>query len=212
MNKLRVLVGCEFSGVVRNALNSIHGVYAISCDLLPCDDGMMDYHYQGDIRDLLKDKWDLGIFFTPCTFLCNSGVRWLKNNPERWESMKQDAQLFKDCMNADIPFIANENPIPHKYAVELIGRKYDQIIQPYQFGHPERKATCLWLKNLPKLQETNNVKEKMLALPKKESQRIHYMSPSENRQHERSITYSGVAQAMTQWIYYILEQKSWKFS
>lgn len=204
MNKIRVLVGCEFSGVVRNAFNSIHGVYATSCDLLPAKDGMVDYHYQGDVRDILNDGWDLAIFHTPCTYLCNSGVRWLWGNQERQEAMIRDAELFRDCMNANIPHIANENPIPHKYAVNLIGRKYDQIIQPWMFGHPESKATCLWLKNLPRIKQTNNVKELMKSLPKKESQRTHYMSPSENRQKERSITLSGPAEAFaTQWSEYL---------
>jgi hypothetical protein len=203
---MRVLVGCEFSGVVREAFNAFHGVRAISCDLLPPEDGRVDYHYQGDIRELLKQKWDLAIFFTPCTYLCNSGVRWLKTEMGRWDKMVQDAELFNLCMNSDIPFIVNENPIQHKYAREWI-RKYDQIIQPYQFGHPERKATCLWLKGLPKLTETNNVKHIMDSLPKKESQRIHYMSPSKNRGLERSITYSGIATAMAeQWIPFVQKQ------
>ncbi len=212
MNKIRVLVGCEFSGVVRNAFNSIHGVYATSCDLLPAEDGMVDYHYQGDVRDILNDGWDLAIFHTPCTFLSNSGIKHLyiggkKSNGlylPRWDAMRIDAKLFTDCMNSNIPHIACENPIPHPYALQLIGRKHDQIIQPWMFGHPESKATCLWLKNLPKITPTNNVHELMLSLPKKESQRIHYMSPSQNRQKERSITLAGVADAFAiQWSSYL---------
>ena len=203
---MNVLIGCEFSGVVREAFNAFQGVNAISCDILPPDDGRTDYHYQGDIRELLMERWDLAIFFTPCTYLCNSGVRWLKTEMGRWEKMIQDAQLFNDCMNSNIPFIANETPIHHKYARELI-RKYDQIVHPHWFGHPESKATCLWLKRLPKLVKTNDVKHLMDKLPKKEAQRIHYMSPSKDRGKERSVTFSGIARAMAeQWIPFVQKQ------
>jgi hypothetical protein len=103
-------------------------------------------------------------------------------------------------MNSNIPLIANENPILHKYALEIIGRKCDQIIQPWMFGHPETKQTCLWLKGLPLLKETNNVKDKMLQLPDKEKHRTHHMPPSPTRQRDRSETFLGIAQAMAlQW-------------
>lgn len=217
MKTLKVLIGCEFSGIVREAFNSYHGVHAISCDLLPAEDGRVDYHYQGDVMDIINDGWDLGIFHTPCTFLCNSGVRWLYKketyqgipirNRQRWVDMERDALFFRATMESNIPYIANENPIPHRYAMDIIGRKYDQIIQPWQFGHTETKATCLWLKNLPLLIPTSDLKDKIKSLPKKETQRIHYMSPGINRQMERSRTYQGIAAAMAdQWIKYILKQ------
>jgi len=155
-------------------------------------------HIQADILSILTCEWDMAIFFTPCTYLSNSGVRWLHERPERWELMRRDALLFKACMNANIPIIANENPIPHKYALEIIGRKYDQIIQPSMFGHTESKATCLWLKNLQPLIPTNDVTEIMKTLPKREAHRIHHMPPSADRQRKRSETFPGIAEAMAQ--------------
>ena len=114
----------------------------------------------------------------------------------RWEKLDKGAAFFKALLNAPIKKILVENPIPHRYAVERIGRKYDQLIQPYQFGHPERKATCLWLKNLPKLKPTDDVKEKMLQLPKSEAQRLHWLPPSKDRAKLRSLTYQGIANAI----------------
>lgn len=199
----RVLIACEFSGIVREAFNAYQGINAISCDILPAEDGRTDFHYQGDVRDLLKDKWDAMIFFAPCTRLANSGVRWLRER-NLWDEMREGAEFFNLLLNADIPLIGGENPIQHKYARQLI-RKYDQIIQPYHFGHLERKATCIWVNGLPKLKKTNDVYEQMKKLPKKEQQKVHYMSPSEDRGHERSRTYSGIAQAMaSQWVPVIL--------
>lgn len=192
--RVRVLLGCEESGIVRDEFVKF-GHDAWSCDLIPSRNP--GNHYQCDIREVLDYGWDLAIFFTPCTYLCNSGVRWLYNkdgvkNEERWALMKRDAKLFRDCMNAKIPLICNENPIPHRYAIEIIGRKYDQIIQPWQFGHGETKATCLWLKGLPLLRETNRVDGR--------EHRIHRMTPSETRQRDRSVTYLGIARAMVeQW-------------
>lgn len=188
---MKILVACEFSGIVREAFNSIHGNYAISCDILPPEDGRTDYHYQGDVRDILKDGWDLMIAHPPCTRLANSGVRWL-NERNLWDEMREAAEFFKLLLNCNIPKIALENPIMHKYAREIVGRKYDQIIQPWQFGHGEQKATCLWLKNLPKLTPTNIVSGR--------EQRVWKLPPSENRWAERSRTYPGIAMAMAeQW-------------
>lgn len=197
---MRVLIGCEESATVREAFEKL-GHDAWSCDLLPSR--IPGKHIQADILTVLNDGWDLAIFHTPCTYLSNSGVRWLYNkdgsrNLERWELMERDALLFKATMEANIPMKANENPIMHKYAVEIIGRRQDQVIQPSKFGHPESKATCLWLQNLPPLVPTNDVTEIMKSLPKREAQRIHYMPPSPNRQRERSTTFPGIAQAMAQ--------------
>lgn len=199
---MKVLIGCEESGTVREAFARL-GHDAWSCDILPSR--MPGKHIQADVLTVLNDGWDLAIFHTPCTYLSNSGVRWLYNrdgtrNEQRWQMMKHDALLFKKTMEADIPMIANENPIMHKYAIAIIGRHRDQIVQPFMFGHPESKATCLWLKNLPPLVATNDVRNIMKSLPKREAQRIHYMPPGKDRQRNRSVTYQGIADAMAaQW-------------
>lgn len=193
----RVLIACEFSGIVREAF-AAQGCDAWSCDLLPTE--KPGQHFQCDVREVLTLGWDLMIAHDPCTYQCNSGVCWLIDNPERWQQLDESCELTKEILNAPIDKICRENPIPHKYAIERIGRKYDQIIQPYEFGHAERKATCLWLKGLPKLKPTKNVKEEMEQLPKKIAQRIHWTSPGENRGKIRSITFEGVAKAMAeQW-------------
>lgn len=185
---MRVLVACEYSGTVRDAFRAL-GHYAMSCDLLPTD--VPGPHYQGDVFDVIGDGWDLMIAHPPCTRLCNSGVCWLEKR-NLWDDMKQGAAFFKRIMEADIPKIAIENPIPHKYALAEIGRRYDQIIQPWMFGHGETKATCLWLKNLPPLMSTCFSSERV--------QRLHLLPPSETRAKERSKTYPGIAQAMAeQW-------------
>lgn len=163
----------------------------------------------------------MAIFHPPCTYLCNSGVRWLELSPyqpifeigqieilskhwdkidKRRQALKDGASFFKQLLNQPIPRICIENPIPHKYALNLIGQKYDQIIQPWMFGTTESKATCLWLKNLPKLIPTHNVKQKMKSLPKSETHKIHYMPKSKDRGLLRSITYQCFAdQFAIQW-------------
>jgi hypothetical protein len=144
------------------------------------------------------------------TGFTEKGDRYKTVNIERWIDMRKAAKFFADILLADIPKICVENPIMHKYAFQFIISflpfekinygKYDQIIHPWQFGHMEQKPTCLWLKGLPKLTETNNVKEEMLKLPTNKRQRIHYMAPSATRQKERSVTYQGIADAMAeQW-------------
>lgn len=206
---MRVLVACEFSGVVRDAFRCA-GHNAMSCDFLPSETPGL--HYNGDVLDILDKGWDLMIAHPPCTYLCNSGVRWLHSeklsardhyligigvkdhcwNSDRWNKMVKSAEFFKLLLNADIDKICIENPIPHKYAVEIIGRKYDEIIQPWQFGHGETKKTCLWLKNLRPLSSDNVVEGR--------EHRIHRMGPSPNRSKERSRTYLGIAKAMAkQW-------------
>lgn len=203
---MKVLIACEYSGKVRDAFIA-KGHEAMSCDFEPTDrDGP---HYQGDVRDILEDGWDMLIAHPTCTYLTNTAVchlhapdatePTLKGKP-RWEALKESAAFFKMLLECDIPLKAIENPIPHGYVVDLIGRKYDQLVQPYMFGHMERKATCLWLEGLPKLIETYNVKEDMLKLPKNIQQRLHYLPPSENRWKLRSETYQGIADAMAeQW-------------
>lgn len=194
---MRVLVACEYSGRVRDAFIA-KGHDAMSCDLLSTDSP--GPHYQGDVFDVINDGWDLMIAHPPCTYLTNAGVTWLYKDESRWDDMRDGANFFKRLLEADIPKIAIENPIMHKYAVDIIGRRQNQVIQPYMFGHTEQKATCLWLKGLEPLQETDNVKEEMLKLPERERQRLHYLPPSPDRWKLRSTTYQGIADAMAeQW-------------
>ena len=213
---MRVLVACEYSGTVRDAFLEL-GHDAYSCDILPTESNP-ERHYQCDIFDVIDKGWDLLIAHPPCTYLCNSGVCWLykkipsgkgwpnpvkftkEKNEERWELMREGAEFFKRLFESNIPKIAVENPIMHKYAKEIIGCKQSQVVQPWMFGHKEQKATCLWLKNLPLLKETDNVKEEMLKLTKEERQRLHYLPPSKDRWKIRSKTFEGIAKAMAeQW-------------
>jgi len=186
---MRVLVACEYSGAVRNAFRA-RGHDAWSCDLLAADDGS-EFHWQGDATRLLDQHWDLLIAHPPCTRLTNSGVRWLHER-NLWAELDEACELFKTFLNAPIARIAVENPIPHKYAMERIGTRYTQIIQPWQFGHGETKATCLWLKGLPKLTPTNIVEGRHGY--------CHSLPPSADRWKLRSKTYQGIADAMAeQW-------------
>jgi hypothetical protein len=180
---MKVLVACEFSGLVRDAFLT-RGHYAMSCDFEESE--IEGPHYQGDVRDVLDEGWDLMVAHPPCTYLAVSGARWFKNR----QSEQKNALLFvRELLNANIPRIALENPIS---VISTYIRKPDQIIQPWMFGHGETKATCLWLKNLPLLRPTNIVRER--------TPRVHYMSPSPERWRERSRTYGGIAEAMSyQW-------------
>lgn len=199
---MKILVACEESQAVTIELRKL-GHDAYSCDLQECSGGHPEWHIKGDVLNVLNNGWDMMIAHPTCTYLTNSCVCWLYNkdgskNIERWQNLKEAAIFFKKLLYAPIPLIAIENPIPHKYAVELIGRKYDQVIQPYQFGHPESKATCLWLKGLPKLKPTNDVKEIWKQLPKKEAQRLHYLSPGHERAKLRSKTFPNIAKAIAE--------------
>ena len=191
---MKILVACEFSGIVREAFRK-RGPDAWSCDLLSTDIPSL-YHIQDDVLAHLDDGWDMMIAHPPCTYLANSGVRWLYNpdksrNEERWNNMRNGREFFLELLNANIPKIAVENPIQHKHAREKI-RKPDQIIQPWMFGQGETKATCLWLRGLPPLRPTNIVDGR--------EPRIHDMPPSCDRGFKRSITYQGIADAMAdQW-------------
>jgi hypothetical protein len=197
--KLRVLVACEYSATVRDAFRA-RGHDAWSCDLLPTD-GDPEWHFIGDVFEVIDGGWDLMIAHPPCTYLTNSGVTWLHKDPTRWDRLDEAATFFRILLNAPIPHIAVENPIMHKYAKERIGGvKQTQVVQPWMFGHPEQKATCLWLKNLPPLVPTNNVKAEMDALPDNQRQRLHYLPPSADRWKLRSTTFQGIADAMAeQW-------------
>ena len=195
---MRVLVACEYSGVVRDAFIK-QGHDAMSCDILPTD--VKGPHYTGDVKDILGDGWDMMIGHPPCTYLSNSGVCHLHKDVSRWDRLDEGAAFFKLLWETDIPKIAIENPIMHKYAKGRIGcGKQSQILQPWMFGHKEKKATCLWLKGLPNLIETDNVKEETDKLPKNQQQRLHYLPPSKDRWKLRSTTYKGIAEAMaSQW-------------
>lgn len=197
MVAMKILVACEFSGVVREAFRK-RGHDAWSCDLLDTEIPS-EYHIKGDVRKILYEDWDMMIGHPDCTYMTNSGVCWLHKDNSRWQMLEQACSFFNLLKQAPIEKICLENPIPHKYARKEIG-DYTHIIQPYMFGHPERKATCLWLKNIPKLVSTNNVYEDMKKLPKSQAQRIHYASPGSDRWKVRSRTFPGIAEAMAlQW-------------
>jgi hypothetical protein len=183
---MRVLAGCEYSGRVRQAFRD-RGHDAWSCDLLDAEDGS-PYHIKGDLLLLLDQGWDTLIVFPACTHLAVSGARHF---PAKRADGRQQAALefVRTLLAASIPRIALENPIS---IISSQIRKPDQIIQPWQFGHGETKATCLWLKNLPKLTPTNIVEGRVA--------RVHRMPPGPNRWKERSRTFQGIADAMAdQW-------------
>lgn len=185
---MNILIACEFSGIVRDAFLA-RGHNAISCDFLPSE--RPGPHIQGDVKNILKMEWDMLIAHPPCTFLCNSGSRWMVDNPDRQEECRKAARFFLALLNArSIPLRAVENPIPHKYAMKYIKKKYDQIVHPWQFGHGETKSTCLWLTGLPPLIPTGIVDAR--------EPKIHRASPGPNRWKERSRTYTGMAEAMAQ--------------
>ena len=178
---MKVLIACEYSGRVRDAF--IRGGHdAMSCDLLPTD--VPGPHYKGDVMDVINAGWDLMIAHPPCTHLAVSGSRWFKDKVSEQAIALDFVRLL---LNAPIKKIALENPIS---VISSKICKPDQIIQPWQYGHGETKATCLWLKNLPKLMPTNIVEGR--------EAKIHKMPPSPNRWKLRSITYQGIADAMAQ--------------
>ena len=192
---MRVLIACEFSGIVRDAFIKL-GHDAISCDLLPSD--MPGPHYQGDVFNIIDYPFDLAIFHPECTHLAVSGAAWFKE--KKLDGRQQTAVSF--LMNLErrsrhIPKRVFENPVS---ILSTIWRKPEQIIQPTMFGHYETKATCLWLYGLPLLEATNDVSEATKLLPVNERMRLHYLSPSPDRWKERSRTYQGIADAMaSQW-------------
>jgi hypothetical protein len=224
---LKVLIGCECSGTVRDAFLR-RGFDAWSCDLKPDEHGS-NRHIRGDVRDVLKyERWDLlTVLHPPCTRLTNSGVRWLSQppgaiytdnhtqeevdafalmtEPERlafmWRKLDEGASLFSDCLNADVPCVAVENPVMHRYAKERIRGffPHTQSVQPWQFGTDpdgpdnEKKRTCLWLRNLPKLVPTG-------TLDGSDARSSVHLASAKNRGVERSRFFPGIADAMAeQW-------------
>jgi hypothetical protein len=182
-----ILVACEESQAVTIEFRKL-GLEAYSCDVVPCSGGHPEWHIQDDVTSILHYEWDMVIAFPPCTDLAVSGARWFddKRADGRQSASINFFMLFTDL---NCPLIAIENPIG---IMSNIYRTPHQIIQPWQFGHGETKATCLWLKGLPLLQPTNIVTGR--------ENRIHMMPPGENRSVERSKTYSGIAKAMAdQW-------------
>lgn len=206
--KIRVLVACETSGIVRSAFDR-RGFDAWSCDLLPADDGS-NRHIRCDVREILNDGWDfMAVMHPPCTRLCNSGVRWLSVPPpgrtleEMWRELEQGASLFSECWNAPIARVCVENPVMHKHAKALIANYQPaaQTVQPWWFGEPFFKGTGLYLRNLPPLRPT-----KKLVPPKKGTPEhnawslVHRASRSPLRWKVRSKFFPGIADAMgDQW-------------
>jgi|TARA_R110002020_G_scaffold463185_1_gene683118 hypothetical protein len=191
-NRMKILVACEYSGIVRDAFTK-QGHDAWSCDILPTESE--GNHIQDDILNHLNKDWDIMIAHPPCTHLAVSGARWFTEG-KKPISLREDALNFvRKLMRAPINKIAIENPVS---VISSHIRKSDQTIQPYQFGHKEYKRTCLWLKNLPKLKETCNVLEETKKLPKKISNRIWYLGSGKGK--ARSKFYKGIAKAMAeQW-------------
>jgi hypothetical protein len=230
MRTPRVLVACEYSGMVRDAF-AARGWDAWSCDLLPSERPDAK-HYQGDVRDILNRGWHLMVGHPDCTFLTNSGAKWLyedwtpeekarhwnatgekltgrskRPDLERWRNLDDAAKFYRLLWETDIPHIALENPVMHGHAIKRVEGRATQFVQPYEYGTPESKKTGLRLKNLPKL-TPNEGWEKVLAhgktLPKKVFERVHHLPPSPSRWKERSRTFPGIAQAMAdQWGPYI---------
>ncbi len=233
---MKILIACEYSGIVRDAFIK-EGHDAVSCDLLPTE--RPGPHYQGDVRDILGDGWDGMIGHPPCTFLANSGAKWLyeewtladrnahfaetgrrlqghspRPNIQRWNDMAEGAAFFRMLWEADIPHIAIENPVMHGHGIEATGGRATQFVQPYEFGTPESKRTGLRLKNLPLLVPQADAAEVLAygrTLPAKVFERCANLPPSPTRWKERSRTFPGIAKAMAeQWGPYIEKSVSLK--
>lgn len=197
---MKVLIACEFSGIVREAFKA-KGHDAWSCDLLPTE--IPGQHIQGDVLEILNDGWDLMIAHPPCTYLCVPGAHYLHTQKDQWAKMIKARLFFENLLNQSIPKVAVENPLPHHYA-EL--PKYNQIIQPWMFGEPFSKRTCLWLKNLSLLQPTNIITDHGERYVRTVRQQAKYGKSSNSKWYakatprERSKTFPGIANAMAdQW-------------
>lgn len=209
---MRALVGCEYSGVIRDALSE-RGWDAWSCDLLPTESEMTKKegkHIRADVRLLLNDGWDLFICHPPCTYTTVAGNRYIPRNPERWKR-RNDAIMFAwELFNADIEFVGLEQPIS---VLSTYLGKPNQIIHPYYFGDPVPKRTCLWLKNLPNLKYTNVVEPEYIEYNSKKtksgkSRYSIYGRLGKGHGHERSKTFQGIANAMAdQWSEYIIKNR-----
>lgn len=187
---MKILIGCEYSGVVRDAFIA-KGHNVISCDFLPTEKS--GPHYQGDILDILNKDWDLAIFFPSCTYLCSSGLHWNQRIKGRQKKTEEALDFVRTLLNAPINKIALENPVG---CISTKIRKPDQIIQPWQFGEDASKKTCLWLKNLPLLQPTHIIKKQRYANQTASGQ--NNLPPSKDRWKIRSKTYQGIANCMAE--------------
>lgn len=207
--RLKVLIACEFSAIVREAFRRL-GHDATSCDILPTE--IPGPHIQGDaLSALVSTDWDLVVSHAPCTYLTNAGVRWLYGagksqgirDEKRWGDMREGAAFFRAFFDRYTGPLCAENPIMHSHAMREVGEPAGivrQIVQPYQFGHLETKATVLWLRNLAPLKHTEDVEAAMRALPKSQTHRVHLASPGPDRWKMRSRTFPGIAEAMAlQW-------------
>lgn len=204
----RWLIACEESGTVRDAFLRA-GIDAVSCDLKPTRSP--GPHFQRDVREVLyREDWAGIIAHPDCTYATNAGVRWLFDKGpstetvlkgvDRWLALWNSAEFFRLFLDHPCQRVCIENPVPHKYAARLIGQKFTQTIQPYEYGHLETKRTALWLKGLPLLQPTSNVEAAMRLLPKRETHKVHYASPGADRAERRSVFFAGVGDAMAaQW-------------
>tara|TARA_R110000803_G_scaffold48712_3_gene101257 strand:+ start:716 stop:1312 length:597 start_codon:yes stop_codon:yes gene_type:complete len=195
---MRVLVACEYSGTVRDAFIR-KGHDAMSCDLLPTDvDGP---HYQGDVFDIISDNWDLMVAHPPCTYLCSSGLHWNKRRPERAQQTEDALEFVQRLLYAPVGKIALENPVG---CISTRIRKYNQMVQPYEYGHNASKRTCLWLKNLPTIVPTDYIPPRMVDGKKRWDNQTdsgqNKLPPSADRWKLRAETYQGIADAMaSQW-------------
>jgi hypothetical protein len=204
---MRVLVACEYSGIVRDAFTAL-GHEAVSCDILPTESP--GPHHQGDVLDILGDGWDLMVAHPPCTYLTNAANGSLYSTepsrpdalkgPARWAALIDGAVFFRRLLDAPIPRVAVENPRMTSHARKIVGRRPDQSVQPYDFGEMQTKEICLWLRGLPPLIASEDVRAAMMALPAKERAKVWYASPGADRSKLRSRFFEGVAAAMAaQW-------------
>ena len=209
---MRVLVACEESQRVCIEFRKL-GHEAYSCDVIECSGGHPEWHIMQDVLPLINGRctfntmdgaehtidktWDMLIAHPPCTHLCARGARWFTEGAKNKMLQDEAARFFMKFIEAECDRIAVENPVG---VMSTKFRKPDQIVNPWEFGHMEQKKTCLWLKGIPKLEGTSNVRAEMLNLPKKQRERLHYLSPSPTRSRERSKTFQGIARAMAeQW-------------
>ena len=193
---MRCLVACEESQAVTVELRRV-GVEAYSCDLLPASGGHPEWRIQADALEVVKMEWDMVLAFPPCTHIAASGAAWFAEKQRNGRQQMAIGFFLAFTALDHVPRVAIENPVG---IMSSVYRKPDQIIQPWEFGHPETKATCLWLKGLSPLEPTDDVREQMEGLPENVKHRVHYMPPSAERGKLRSRTYPGIAKAMAdQW-------------
>ena len=211
---MRVIVACEYSGTVGAAFGR-RGHEVVTVDLLPTEGDTRHYrHVQGDALEVVRNQRrylsgpaDLLVAHPPCQFLTNAGTRWLYERgtrvkvPERWAAMAEGAAFFRALWEAEVPRVAVENPVMMGHAKALIGAEPTQSVQPWWFGHMEVKATCLWLRGLPSLVPTDDVRDRMLTeTTYAQRAKVHHASPGPDRWKLRSLTYAGMAEAMAdQW-------------